>query len=149
MPLLSVSHRQQQSQADCLVVCAAMLLDGVGKPAPTRTIAAILGTMPFGTPFFHVANLRRLGVNAESRQGSPDSLQALVAGATPAIVWIQTGQLPYWRDNVDHAVVVVDMDETTVRLHDPDLPHGPTAVQRADFELAWLDADEWLAIIKP
>jgi ABC-type bacteriocin/lantibiotic exporter with double-glycine peptidase domain len=148
-PLLSVLHRRQQSQADCLVACAAMLLAALGRPASTRTIAALLGTMPFGTPFFHIARLRRLGVAAETRQATPALLEALLAGGTPAIVWLQTGQLPYWREDVDHAVVVVGIDAETVWLHDPDLPQGPTAVPRADFELAWLDADEWLATIQP
>jgi hypothetical protein len=41
------------------------------------------------------------------------------------------------------------MDDTHVYLNDPALPNAPILVSRGDFELAWLERDEFYAVLMP
>lgn len=65
----------------------------------------------------------------------------------PCIAFVKTGELPYWKRNIDHAIVVVGIDDTHIYLNDPDLPTAPTRVSIGDFDLAWLERDEMYAVL--
>ena len=60
---------------------------------------------------------------------------------------MQTGQLPYWTEDVPHAVVVIGMSGSEVYLNDPAVVQAPLAVPLGDFDLAWLERDELYAVI--
>ena len=57
MTLLSVSHYQQHQQAECLVACAAMVLDYLQVPVSYERLVKLLRIGPAGAPF---RNLRFL-----------------------------------------------------------------------------------------
>ena len=65
----------------------------------------------------------------------------------PCIVFVDTGQLPYWDESANHALVVVGLDEDYVYVHDPEFPNAPLQVSIGDFDLAWLEHDEMYAVI--
>jgi hypothetical protein len=66
----------------------------------------------------------------------------------PPIVFVKTGELPYWNgQDVEHALVVVGMDERTILLNDPAFRRAPVKVSLGDFDLAWLERDEMYAVI--
>ena len=57
MPLLSVSHRQQRQQADCLAACAAMVLDYLHVPFRYDRVPRLLRIEAHGTVFSHLQYL--------------------------------------------------------------------------------------------
>jgi len=65
----------------------------------------------------------------------------VLAGMLPVvvIVSVRTGELPYWEEDVPHAVVVVGIDTATevAYVNDPAFEHAPIAVPVGDFVLAW------------
>jgi uncharacterized protein YvpB len=67
----------------------------------------------------------------------------------PGIAFIKTGELPYWDEDMDHAVVVVGLDEKYIYLNDPYFPDAPIQVLHGDFDLAWLERDEFYAVLIP
>ena len=67
----------------------------------------------------------------------------------PVIVFVRTGELPYWTYSVDHALLVVGYDENILYVNDPAHPKAPITVPQGDFELAWLERDYFYALITP
>ena len=50
MLLLNIPHRRQQRESDCLVACAAMVLDYLHVPIRYDRLYKLLRAQPFGTP---------------------------------------------------------------------------------------------------
>jgi hypothetical protein len=55
----------------------------------------------------------------------------------PCIVFVRTGDLPYWQVDTRHAVVLVGLDATNAYLRDPGVEDAPVAVSIDAFMLAW------------
>lgn len=146
---LSVPHIQQQATGDCLVACAAMAFDYLGLPFDYQKFSRLLRIRPqFGTPFFHIRELGKLGVTVTYEQGTLADLHAWLTQGLPCIVGLQTGELPYWQHaNVQHAVVVVGIDSDWIYLNDPAFSNAPVQVALGDFDLAWLEQGEFYAIV--
>ena len=96
---------------------------------------------------FKIRKLEQFGVRVIYKQGNFDILQKHLQAGQPCIVFVKTGELPYWNRDLDHAVVLAGMDDTFVYLNDPNLPAAPTSVSRGDFDLAWLERDEMYAVL--
>lgn len=61
-----------------------------------------------------------------------------------------TEELPYWQQmSVRHVVVVVGMDNEHVYLNDPEFTHAPIGVTIGDFDLAWLQREEYYGVLTP
>jgi predicted double-glycine peptidase len=113
-----------------------------------ETLIRLLEIQDFGTPFTKLQQLERLKLTVIIRRhGILTELEQFLQQRHPIIVSVDTGELPYWERRTAHAVVIVSIDREFVYLHDPDLPRGPIAVDKADFELAWLNRDEEYALI--
>ena len=148
MPLLSVSHRQQIQQADCLAACAAMILAYLHVPVQYEYLLRLLKVRAFGTSLFNLRNLQTLGLFVLIEEGNLADLQTHLEMGLPPIVAVSTARLSsYWTEDTDHAVIVVGIDNDFVYLHDPDLATAPQVVDIKEFESAWLDQDYWYAII--
>jgi ABC-type bacteriocin/lantibiotic exporter with double-glycine peptidase domain len=148
--LLSVPHLQQPRDGDCLPACAYMVLAYIDKRIYYWRLRWLLGTQSFGTPFFHLRRLERLGITVEGQaRGTLILLHQHLLQNRPCIVSVQTENLPYWPHNTLHAVVVVGIDDRSVYLNDPEFPEAPIAVPVGDFDLAWLAEDERYAILIP
>jgi ABC-type bacteriocin/lantibiotic exporter with double-glycine peptidase domain len=148
MILLPVSHRRQKQQADCLAACAAMVLDYLQVPINYEDVNRLLGVDAIGTPFRRLQNLQALGLRINIDEGNLTKLQTYLEDGLPSIVAVNTGQLPYWEDITNHAVVIIGIDEQYVYLNDPDTAESPQVVSLAEFELAWLEKDYLFAVIE-
>jgi hypothetical protein len=72
------------------------------------------------------------------REGTLEQLQAWLTSGVPVIVFVQVEELAYWRrESFQHAVVVVQLEESTIWLLDPDWDSTPIAVPLDEFILAW------------
>lgn len=139
--LLSVLHRPQRAEADCLAACASMLLEYLDVAHTYQEVVQLLGLTPYGAPVSRVRNLKQLGLTVVYEQGTLETLNEQLAGNRPCIVPVRTGELSYWREDVRHAVVVVGLTPLTIFLNDPAFDKAPIGVSRAEFELAWIEQD--------
>jgi ABC-type bacteriocin/lantibiotic exporter with double-glycine peptidase domain len=147
--LLPVAHFPQLRTGECLPACTAMALTHLGVTVNYGQLIRLLGTIPgFGTPSFRLHNVvQALGINIEYGHGTLATLYKHLQQGHPPIAFVQTGQLPYWHEDVPHAVVVVGMNGREIYLNDPAFVQAPIAVPLGDFDLAWLERDEYYAVI--
>ncbi|MCQ3977962.1 MAG: hypothetical protein DPW09_31430 [Anaerolineae bacterium] len=113
-------------------VCVNYWLFSTPWSRPVRT-----GTQLFPDPFF------------DFYHSCFEDLFDHLSQGWPCLAFIKTGELPYWEENVDHAVVVVGLDDQYIYLNDPAFPTAPVQVDRKEFELAWLEWDEKYAVVSP
>ena len=145
--LLSVPHRRQQGDGDCLAACAAMILAHLGQAIDYAQLLELLDIKPYGAPAGNIRRLANLGLTVAYSKTDLAGLEAMLQQGHPAIVFVRTGELPYWTYSTDHALVVVGYDETQLFVNDPHRSEAPIAVPRGDFELAWLERDYYYALI--
>lgn len=137
---IQLPHIQQSTEGYCLPACVQMVLAYWGLQRSEAAIRRVLGTRAFGTPSFAVERLRELGVQVVYREWTiPQWLTALDAGQ-PVILFLRTGFLDYWQEDVAHAVVAVGYEENhRAWLHDPALPTGPVAASWNGTLAAWAE----------
>jgi len=124
-----------------------MVLDFLGVPAPYRQLVSLLDIQEFGAPASNLRNLTALGLRVSYGPSSLDELARHIASRQPCIVPVFTGELSYWTQATDHAVVVVGLDEQTVYVNDPYFDQAPQGIPLAEFILAWLEKDYRCAVI--
>jgi uncharacterized protein YvpB len=73
--------------------------------------------------------------------GDESTLRSALDRQQMVIVFLATGDLPYWSANVQHAVLLAGYDDEQIYLHDPVFPAAPQAVAWGDFLLAWSEFD--------
>ena len=149
MPLRPISHHRQRQQADCLAACAAMLLDYWQIPTPYDNLIELLQIGEAGAPFRNLIHLEGLGLSVHIEQGQIDTLRSVLEQGRPPIVFVATQELPHWSEATNHALVVVGIEDDLIRVHDPSQPDAPQAIALAEFDLAWLEMDEFYALIEP
>lgn len=145
--MLSVSHRQQHTQSDCLPICAQMVLAYLGLMPTYKTLTSLLDTRSFGTPFRNLKRLEKLGISVNFDHCGIDEIAYYTQNNSPVIVALHTADLKYWSGiETDHVVVVTGIDALSVHVHDPSLDHGPHTVPHHEFELAQLKFDNICAL---
>lgn len=121
--------------------CCQMALEFLGVARTQRQIAALIGHIEgAGTPASHVARLSSWGINVRClSEAKLNDLRRGFEEGNAIIAFVRTGELPYWEEDVPHAVVVVGIDATTeiVYVNDPAFKRAPVAVPVGDFMLAW------------
>lgn len=148
MQLLPVSHQKQRQQSDCLAACAAMLLHYLEIPYEYERLIRLLDIQAYGTAFSKVRNLvDPFGLHVDVEEGDFDALRSCLALALPPLVPISTDSLSYWESAVDHAVVVVGMDDTRVALSDPAFDTAPQIISQVEFGVALVEQDYKYAVI--
>lgn len=145
--LLPIPHHRQQQDSDCLAACAAMVLDYLDVEIPYSRLLQLLRVKSFGAPASNIRLLEQLSLTASYRVTNMAGLEGLLASGQPVIVFVRTGELPYWSYQADHALVVVGFDEEHIFVNDPYFDEAPIPVPRGDFELAWLERDYFYAVI--
>jgi hypothetical protein len=55
--------------------------------------------------------------------------------------------LSHWHEATRHAVVVVGINDEFVEVNDPGFDKVPIAIPIAEFDLAWLEMNEFFAIL--
>jgi ABC-type bacteriocin/lantibiotic exporter with double-glycine peptidase domain len=145
--LLSVLHLQQQTESDCLPICVQMVLTYLGFDVSYTQLVKLLGTKQFGTSFWNIKRLEQLGATVTIDHLASTEIGSNLAVGLPVIACLNTADLSYWSQAVDHVVVVVGIDEQQVYVNDPSLKRGSYAVPIAEFELAQLQYDNLCAVI--
>lgn len=145
--LLDVPHRQQRSDGDCLAACAWMLFAHIGQSYRYSDLITRLGIRSYGAPASNILRLADITYRVIYSQTDMDGLYAYLDRGLPVIAFVRTQELPYWSYGVDHALLVVGYDETSVYVNDPDLSEPNKQVSVGDFELAWLERDYFYAVI--
>jgi len=146
--LLNVSHLQQQTEADCLPVCAQMVMTEPGFTVFYNQLITLLDTKSFGTPFRNIKRLEQLGAAVTIDHLSLAEIETTLLSGLPVVTCVHTADLGYWSQALDHVVVVVGLDEKQVYVNDPSLSTGQQPVPRAEFELAQLHYDNLCAVIQ-
>lgn len=90
-----------------------------------------------------------MGVTVVYQRGMLTDLHTFLLKGSPIIVPVRTIELPHWDADTDHAVVVVGMNEEEIYVNDPAFERAPIAITRGDFDLAWLERDEYYAVLAP
>jgi len=139
--LLPILHSVQEEGAGCLAACAQMVLAHLGIERTQAELNRLLGLTAIGTPYRNIERLAGLGLTVALRSGSDIDLRAAIDDGTPPILFLMTGDLPYWQDNISHAVLSVGYDETSVMLADPMFPTSPQLTTWDELLLAWGEHD--------
>lgn len=148
--ILPVPHLHQPAPGECLPACAAMVLTYLGVRVNYRQLLRLLQTqVGYGTPFSNIQTLTKMKVKITYKQGRLDDLWRFLQAGNPVLTPVQTRELPHWVEDVPHAVVVVGMDNQVVYINDPAFPNAPVSVPHGDFDLAWLEHNEYYAVLAP
>lgn len=148
--ILPVPHLKQQNWGECLVACVGMVLAYLGISVNYNQLCELLEVRSgIGTPAYKVQNLTQLGLHIIYQQGTIVELYHYINNNIPCIALVKTIELPYWTESTDHAVVVVGFDEQYIYLNDPEFEVAPWRVSKGDFDLAWLERDEYYVVLIP
>ena len=145
--LLNVPHRLQQSDGDCLVACAAIVLSYLGRTVDYTQLLRLLSIQSYGAPAGNIRSLVRWDFSVRYSKTDVKGLESLLQDGHPVIVFVLTDELPYWSCSTAHALVVVGYDEDYIYANDPYRAEAPIAIARGDFELAWQERDYHYVVI--
>jgi len=124
-----------------------MALEYLGQPTDYAHLITLLDIRDFGAPSSNIRRLEKLNFSVSFRQGAQADLETHLLRGEPCIVFVRTGELPYWSEDTGHAVVLVGIDDEAVYLNDPAFVQAPQRVSHGDFFLAWLEFDYDYAVI--
>ena len=137
---IRLPHTRQSTEGYCLPACVCMILAYLGLEQSEAEVARILGVQDYGAPSFSVRRLATLGLRVIYREWSIAQLLAALGAGQPVILFVRTGFLDHWQEDVAHAVVVVGVEKgQSFSLHDPALPTGPLPVSWHGLLAAWAE----------
>ena len=110
-------------------------------------VARVLGTQWFGTPASRVRRLAQFGVIIEYAETSLSGLATFLARGLPCLVFLYTGDLPYWSVDTPHAVLLVGLDDQAAYVNDPAFEEAPQRIPRPHFLLAWSRFEHTFAVV--
>ncbi len=105
---IRLTHRQQSTAGRCLPACAGMILDRLKIHFDEDRLVELLGTRNFGTPGFAIKRLETIGVQLNYGECNIPNLLAILDSGIPIILFVRTGFLDDWKEDVAHAVVLVE-----------------------------------------
>jgi ABC-type bacteriocin/lantibiotic exporter with double-glycine peptidase domain len=147
MPWLNVPHLQQDEDGWCLPACVAMVAAYWQQPLLQSDIARWLGTRGVGTPSSQIRRLSQHGFDVIYRTGSLVELETWLAKKVPCVLFVRTGDLPYWQIDTPHAVVLAGIEADSAYLFDPAVDAAPAIVPTGDLFLAWSYFDYTYAVL--
>ena len=149
MPIdwLPVPALSQSRPGRCLPACARMILAYLGDDRTEDELARLLKSHPAGTASRNIRRLESWGYQVEYGQTSLARLHEYLTADLPPIIFVQTGSLNYWQENVNHAIVLVALTSEHATVIDPEFDL-PQTVPLSHFLLAWSDFDYSFAVIK-
>jgi ABC-type bacteriocin/lantibiotic exporter with double-glycine peptidase domain len=145
---LAVPHQQQDKAGWCLPACVAMVAAYWQQPLLQTDVANWLCTQDdIGTPAGRMRRLAQRGFDVVYRTGSVLELEAWLAKKTPCILFVRTGELPYWEVDTPHALVLIGIEGDSAYVLDPTTEAAPTIVRLGDLILAWSYSDYTYAVL--
>jgi hypothetical protein len=126
----------------------ALAFFGIAKSQ--KQIAVQIGHIEgVGTPAPNVTCLSVFGVDAQYfESGTLDNLRRGVETGAVIIVFVRTGELPYWDRDTPHALVIVGIEADIIYVNDPAFEDAPIAMAIGDFMLAWDEFGNQYAIAR-
>jgi ABC-type bacteriocin/lantibiotic exporter with double-glycine peptidase domain len=147
MKWLNVPHLRQVELGWCLPACVAMVTAYWQHPLLQADVARWLGTRGVGTPSSRIQRLTQHGLEVIYRTGSLEELATWINQGVPCILFLRTGELPYWQVDTPHAVVLAGLEANSAYLFDPAVETAPIAVPLDDLMLAWSHFDYTYAVL--
>jgi ABC-type bacteriocin/lantibiotic exporter with double-glycine peptidase domain len=126
-----------------------MVLAHYGQLRAEEEVRQLLGTGPHGTRARALLQLATLGFHVQLGGSNLAELTAALRSGVPAIVFVETTLLDYWKQRCDHVAVVVGLEEANVYLNDPYFDIAPQQTSLAAFRQAWASNNCWAAFIRP
>lgn len=102
----------------------------------------------YGVPASRITRLSSWGYHVAYEQTTLAQLRNYLVQGVPCIIFLRTGTLPGWNQDVPHAVVLVGITSDIAHIHDPARDTGPDAIELNTFLLAWSDMDHYSATIQ-
>ncbi len=78
-----------------------------------------------------------------------DDIAHWLAQQVPCILFVRTSELPYWKVDTPHTVVLAGLESESAHLIDPDYAVAPVTVLLNDLILAWSHSDYTYAVMLP
>ena len=149
MDWLNVPHLRQSEAGWCLPACVAMVAAYWQEPLAQSDVAQWLDTRGVGTPASRVERLAQRGFKVIYRTGSLAELKVWLAHSVPCILFLRTGELPYWQVDTPHAVVLISLEADQAYVLDPAVETAPAKVSLGDLLLAWSHFEYTYAVLQP
>ena len=149
MNWLNVPHQSQREPSWCLPACVAIVSAYWGVPISQTDVAHWLGTSDIGTPSNRTQWLNSKNFTVIYSEGSVTTLIDWLGQGCPLILFLYTGDLPYWTIDTAHAVVLAGLDGESAILVDPAVDEIKCIVSIGDLLLAWSQFDYTFAVIQP
>lgn len=112
-----------------------------------QELNTLLKSFDFGTPAFHIRYLAQIGYNVEYRSFTPHELASSLAQGQFPIVILDASMLPWANFEGFHALVLLEITDQNVALHDPAQSEGSNRLLLDGFLAAWREFDDKAAII--
>lgn len=141
---IKVPHYPQSRDGACLPACVRMVLTTFGEQRSEAAWAKRLGSYEYGTPSSRVTRLASRRYEVEYRSFSLVELKNKLEQGLYPIVFVYAGFLDWADFEGFHALVLVEITEDSVWLHDPSLATGPTQLSIDGFLLTWEEFDNLL-----
>jgi hypothetical protein len=117
------------------------------QPLLQDDVAGWLGTTRVGTPSSRIQRLVQRGFEVAYRTGSLVEVTTWLARQIPCILFVRTKDLPYWRVDTPHAVVLAGLESDVAYLFDPAVETAPVTASLGDLMLAWSHSDYTFAAL--
>mgnify|MGYP001110535087 FL=1 len=119
------------------------------QPIYQEDIAHWLGTTEIGTPARNISRLESRGFKVVYQEGSLQLLSDTLNRGVPCILFLRTGELPYWQVDTAHAVVLAGLRGDQAYPHDPVFVDAPKIASVDALMLAWPWFDYTAATLTP
>ena len=125
-----------------------MILEFLGQTVSEADLAHLLGTQAFGTPAPNLRRLEQIGFSAIYESGTLATLRSHLKSGIPCLVFVRTGNLPYWDEDAAHVLVAIGIDDEAIYVNDPAFDEAPQIALLDHFLLAWSEFDHRYAVIR-
>jgi ABC-type bacteriocin/lantibiotic exporter with double-glycine peptidase domain len=146
--LLPVPHHKQSHAGACLPAAARMILEFLGQTVSEAELAHLLGTQAFGTPAPNLHRLEPMGFSVIYESATLATLRSHLETGIPCLVFVRTGDLPYWDEDTAHVLVAIGIDAESIYVNDPAFDEAPHTIPLDYFLLAWSEFDHRCAVIR-
>jgi hypothetical protein len=119
------------------------------QPLVQADITEWLGARDVGIPASRIERLTQRGFQVIYRTGSLAELETWISQSQPCILFVRTADLPYWKMDTPHAVVLAGLERDQAHLFDPAVEEAPATVSVGDLLLAWSHFDYTYAVLYP
>ena len=125
-----------------------MILASYGEEYSEDELSKLLKSRDFGTHARNITLLERIGYRVQFGPSTLEAVQRELTLEHRVIAFVLADFLSWAQFSGLHAVVIVEqISETTLMVHDPAEAKGPQAVGRDEFLLAWSEFDNSAAFI--